>query len=110
MKFYIACHCSELAKSTSVKLLAHGHTVVSRWHDKPFHPTEHHSVGERFNIAIEDLNDIKRSDALILVSGPDKSSGGKFVEAGIAYGLGLPVYYTGHRENMLCYLFEETRL
>ena len=38
---------------------------------------------------------------LVLVAGPDRYPGGKFVEAGIAMGLGKPVVVLGHRENML---------
>jgi len=41
------------------------------------------------------------ADALILLAGPDKYSGGKFVEAGIAIGAGKRVIVIGRRENML---------
>jgi len=40
-------------------------------------------------------------DALVLVAGKEKYSGGKFVEAGIAIGLGKRVVVLGRRENML---------
>lgn len=109
MKIYIASHSKELANAFASNLPA-GFAITSRWHSKEFLPTDHHSLGDRFEIAIEDANDIKRADALVLLSGPDKYSGGKFVEAGIAYGMGKPVYFVGRRENMLCYLFEEWAL
>lgn len=104
MKIYIACHSRELAQEFAASLK--GHEVTSRWHGKEFLPTGDHTVAERHAIAIEDLNDIKRADALVLIAGPDKYSGGKFVEAGIAYGMGKPVYVVGRFENMLTYLFE----
>lgn len=107
MKFYIAAHDKELAQDQAKELISLGFEVTSKWHSKEFLATGSHSLAERFEIAIEDLNDIKRADCLLLLSGPDKYSGGKFVEAGIAYGLGKPVYFKGHRENMLCHLFEE---
>ena len=40
----------------------------------------------------------------MLISGPDKYSGGKFVEVGIAVGLDKSVVVIGHRENTLLYL------
>jgi len=107
MKIYVAAHDKELAHSKAEELKAKGHEIVSKWHSKEFLPTEKHSVEERFEIAVEDLNDIKLSDCLLLISGPEKYSGGKFVEAGIAYGMNKPVFFIGRRENMLCYLFEE---
>lgn len=107
MKVYIAAHDKALAQREASNLKSKNFTITSNWHEKAFLPTENHSETERFEIAIEDLNDIKEADCLLLLSGPDKYSGGKFVEAGIAYGMNKPVFYKGHRENMLCYLFEE---
>jgi hypothetical protein len=52
-------------------------------------------------IATEDVIDVINCDSLVLVSGPDKYLGGKFVEAGIAIGLGKRVIIIGRRENML---------
>lgn len=104
MKIYIAAHDPRLAEAFAAE--NSDHEFTSRWHKKPFYPTDHHTLDERFEIAIEDFNDIKRAEALVLISGPGKYPGGKFVEAGIAYGLGMPVYFVGRRENMLTYLFE----
>lgn len=106
MRIYIACHSRELAESVAARVRADGHETTSTWHTKPFNPTESHTVAQRHGIAIEDLNDIRRADALLLVGGPEKYSGGKFVEAGIAYGLGKAVYVEGRFENMLTYLFQ----
>ena len=103
-KVYIASHSRELAEEHARRLLSE---VVSRWHDKEFLPTDQHTEGECFQIAIEDLNDIRECDELHLLAGDEKYSGGKFVEAGIAYGLGKVVRVYGRRENMLTYLFEK---
>lgn len=105
LRLYIASHSKELANAFTA-MLPGWITTTSTWHHKDFHPTERHTEAERFDIAIEDANDIRRADALVLLSGPSKYSGGKFVEAGLAYGLGKAVYFFGRRENMLTYLFQ----
>jgi hypothetical protein len=45
--------------------------------------------------------DVMSCDVLVLIAGPDRYSGGKFVEAGIAIGAGKRVIVMGRRENML---------
>jgi len=104
---YIASHSRELAEELASKMEEVGFTVCSNWHKKAFLPTESHTVPERFQIAQEDFEDILRCDWLVLQSGTEKYSGGKFVEAGIAYGLGKKVFVFGRKENMLTYLFEQ---
>ena len=109
-KVYIACHSKEVASIWQTVLQGKGFKVVSSWHNKEFLPTVEHTVEERFEIAQEDLHEIEECDTLLLVSGAGKYSGGKFIEAGIAYGLGKEVFYVGERENMLCYLFDKMDL
>lgn len=104
MKIYVASHSRELAQKMADDLADQGYTITSRWHGKEFHPTEHHTVNERRAIAQEDYDDICAADALVLIAGEEKYSGGKFVEAGIAIGQGKPVYVYGRRENMLMWL------
>jgi nucleoside 2-deoxyribosyltransferase len=104
-RVYIASHSKEEANLLAPKLERQGFEVVSTWHTKEFWPTEDHTLKERFMIAEEDLAEVKDSDCLVLISGPDKYSGGKFIEAGIAYGMGKRVFVYGRRENMLTYLF-----
>lgn len=106
MKVYVASHSRELAEEQARILVDHGHETTSRWHTKAFHPTSHHTHDECVAVALEDLEDIKAADALVLLAGPDKYSGGKFVEAGIAVGLGKTVVVVGRRENMLLWLPE----
>lgn len=100
MRFYIASHCKMLAVELRDKLNRLGISVTSSWIDSEFMPTDHYTESECTQIAESNFNDIKSSDALILISGPDKYSGGKFVEAGYAMALGKPVFVVGHRENM----------
>ena len=104
MKIYVACHERELAHSTAEVLSASGHEITSRWHNKAFHPMDFHSEVEREQIAQEDFDDISAADSLVLIAGPEKYSGGKFVEAGIALGMGKRVLVIGRRENMLLWL------
>lgn len=102
MKVYVACHNPDLAEGIANKLRKRGWEITSRWHDgRPFKPTEEHTHQERMDIAMMDVDGVTAADAVVLIAGPEKYSGGKFVEAGIAIGQGKPVYVVGRRENML---------
>jgi nucleoside 2-deoxyribosyltransferase len=101
MKIYIASHDQELAQQAADYLELMGHELVARWVWYPFNPTETHTIQERKDIAQMDADDVADCDCLILLSGPAKYSGGKFVEAGIALALGKRVVVVGVRENML---------
>lgn len=104
MKVYVASHDRWAACHVASVLEAHGHFITSMWLYKEFNATQDHTVAQREEIAAEDVADVRRSDALVLISGPDKYAGGKFVEAGIAIGLGKQVVVIGRRENMLLWL------
>ena len=103
MNIYIAAHNQAEAKLVAVVLTIHGHVITSRWLDKPFRPTRSYFFREREGIAQMDFDDVVACDALVLLCPPGRrrSPGGKFVEAGIALGLGRRVYVMGPRENML---------
>lgn len=101
MKIYIASHSQELARALAEKLVAAGHTITSSWLAVPFNPTVTHTGQERQLIAAQDTQDVLDADVLVLMAGPDKYPGGKFVEAGIAMGAGRKVFVLGRRENML---------
>lgn len=101
MKIYVASHCRWAACHVASELRKAGHKIISHWHDVEFLPTHEHTESQRRTIAAVDIADVAESDALVLIAGPDKYSGGKFVEAGIAIGRGKPVYVLGRRENML---------
>ncbi|WP_438752026.1 hypothetical protein [Pararhizobium sp. O133] len=101
MKFYVAAHDRLLASLVAGAITRAGHDCTSTWIKNEFLPTDTHTVEERLSIAFEDVEDVCRSDVLVLVAGAEKYSGGKFVEAGIAMGRGIPVIVVGRRENML---------
>lgn len=101
MKFYIAAQNQIMARAVANMLTENGHEVTARWLNKDFNRTTTYSQEDRRQIAAEDFNDIANADALVLCSAPLRASGGKFVEAGIAMGLGKKIYVLGHRENML---------
>lgn len=104
MKVYIASHCWWAGLYCAHILEAMGHKITSRWLHLPFNSTETYSEASRADLAVMDYDDVVRSDALLLVAGPDRYSGGKFVETGIAMGIGLPITVLGRRENMLMWL------
>jgi hypothetical protein len=101
MRFYVAAHDKLLASLVSRVITAAGHDCTSTWLKSEFLPTKDHTIEERMSIAFEDFEDVCSSDVLVLVAGDEKYSGGKFVEAGIAMGRGIPVIVIGRRENML---------
>lgn len=76
-------------------------TITAKWLDMTFNPTSTHTDEEKEEIADTDVADVGRSDVLVLMAGPEKYSGGKFVETGIALGQKKPVVVYGRRENML---------
>lgn len=101
MKIYIASHDQKAARDVAKRLFENGYEITSRWVEKPFKPTEEWSEPERMQEATEDLMEVRLADVLILLAGPDKYPGGKFVEAGYALGLGRPVIVVGRRENLV---------
>src|SRR5688500_16511805 len=84
MKVYIASHCRWAALHLADVLDIAGFYVCSSWHGKPFNATETHTEAERRANAVQDRNEVLESDIVLLIAGPDKYSGGKFVEVGIA--------------------------
>lgn len=61
----------------------------------------------RQHFAVEDLRDVRRSDALVAFTETPRSTssrGGRHVELGVALGRGIPVIVVGPRENVFCWL------
>lgn len=106
MKIYIASSNPLAASHVAHVLTAHGFTITSTWHEKPFLKTSQIPTDERVEIASEDRGQILESDGLVLIADSHKVPGGKFVEVGIAIGLRLPVVILGPepRENVMLYL------
>lgn len=101
MKVYVASHCRWAGLYVAGVLETFGIEITSGWLHLPFNPTGSYTDAEKRDIAEMDFNDVRDAAAVVLVAGPDKYSGGKFVEAGIAMGLGRRVVVIGRRENML---------
>lgn len=101
MKIYVAASNQEKARFVAEALKQQGQEITSSWVYMPFHRTEEHTPAERREIATRDVNEVKQSDFFVLVAQEDRPPGGKFVEAGVAIGCGIPVVVIGRRENML---------
>jgi nucleoside 2-deoxyribosyltransferase len=101
MNIYVASHCRWAGLHVALVLEDEGFRIVSRWLDQEFKPTDQFTEATRRDIAVQDTLDVLACDALVLVAGPDRYPGGKFVEAGIAIGAGKRVIVIGRRENML---------
>jgi len=72
-----------------------GHEVTSRWISQNYTQSRTPEIEQR--IALEDLQDISRADALILFTDQygDTPGKGKFIEYGYAYALGKKIYLHG---------------
>jgi len=101
MKLYIAADDQTAARHAAALCRRDGHTIVSTWLNQPFNRTAEHTVDERQALADRDVDEVLAADALVLLAGPEKCPGGKFVEAGIAIGCGSEVHVVGRIENML---------
>lgn len=101
MRIYVASHSQELAKDAAKAFREAGHEICARWINDTFAPTNEYLESDRVRIAQEDADDVAACDALVLLAGPDRYPGGKFVEAGIALGLSKKMIVVGRRENML---------
>lgn len=101
MWFYIASDNAAKAREAKNIIEALDHDVSSTWHNQDMKRTAEFTPEERAEIASNDVQDIQLSGAMILLASDDKVAGGKFFEAGLAFGLGKPVVIVGRRENML---------
>lgn len=100
---YVSCHDGDAARELVSAVRSAGHLVVSTWHDEP--PVENWSQsgalgddkkqGANVNLRLV----ANRAQVLVLIAGPEKYPGGKFVEAGVALGNDVPVVCYGRREN-----------
>ena len=112
MKVYISAHSPDVAEEAALFINnnndnpdIHFH-VVSTWHSKPrIKKDEQCTDWEMTEKVTVNFCEIEKCDVLVLIAGPYKYTGGKFVEAGYALGLGQPVVVVGRRENFM--LFHE---
>lgn len=76
---------------------------TSTWHHSEYKRTADLTEDERITLAYDNLQKVRQADVLILVAGPEKVPGGKFVETGYALALGKQVVVIGLFENMMLY-------
>lgn len=93
---YVSAHFPEAptARYVSDCLAGAGHRIVSTWYSTG---TESDPVAS----AVRDFREIDESDALVMLSTPHRTTGGKFVELGYALGKGKRVFVLGVRENWM---------
>lgn len=96
-------HAAELRRA--------GITVTSRWltgaHDVPYERYLTHA--EQAQYAREDLDDIDRSDVVVVFGDPpdaDGQRGGKAFECGYAYAQGIQIVVVGFRDTIFHHLPE----
>lgn len=101
MKVYIAASNRELARGWAKHLEAEGYTITSRWlYDGQWKPPDYDDAG-RCRGALDDHEDVKDCDVLILQEGDYRTChGGKYVEMGIALALDKPCFVIGERGNI----------
>ena len=99
MKVYVSCHHPDPANAVADALEAAGHTVVSDWHRSDDPPPDRDD-GEAWAVkAAANFTRILGCEMLVIVAGPERYPGGKFVEAGFALGLNKDVITVGRVEN-----------
>ena len=110
MKIYLAARYSRHPEMRSVRddLEDLGHTVTSRWIEghhqasmSTMYSADENSEAKRF--AEEDVQDLKSADVVISfteIPRSHKGAGGRHVEFGMAYALGLGLIIVGHRESV----------
>lgn len=103
MKLYVAAHSQEEARAVAKILKEAGHEITSRWLDEDFSKTSEYTFIDKVGIASDDVEDVHKSEALVLLPSPRRIPGGKFVEVGVAIGTDKRVFILGHRENMLLF-------
>ncbi len=104
MKIYIAASFTQRdyeAADMKNCLLAAGHEVTSRWLD-PLHQ-KHNSYGMEDKFAAMDLTDIRRSEAMVIITegdGKQTTKGGRHTELGIALERHIPIFLYGPKEQV----------
>ena len=108
MKIYLAARFSRRHEVHALgkDLQALGHTIVSRWslcdHVLTAGLSDQANYLARQRFALEDMEDIRNANCLILLSEPPRnnSRGGHLVEFGAALALGLRVIVVGPRATV----------
>ncbi|MCH8184664.1 MAG: hypothetical protein IH862_01015 [Chloroflexi bacterium] len=77
-----------------------GHAVTSRWLEVEFDPGTPLSHPNWSQLAQQDLDDIRRADALVCFTETSGGGSARHVEFGIGLGLGKRVYIVGSAEHL----------
>lgn len=101
MRIYVAAEYGRMeeARALADDLIADGHVVTSSWL----------GGGHSFSQSSADLDllDVDRSEALVVITNPlgtQVTGGGRWFEAGYAYGRGKRVICVGEAETVFCHL------
>jgi hypothetical protein len=102
MKVYVASRSQAAGRKIRDLVRSAGHEVVSRWLDETGYEGLPADEARRRRVAVDNLDDVRSADLLILRAEPDGSfvPGGKHVESGAALALGIPVIVLGPPENV----------
>lgn len=110
MKVYLAAKYSRMEELRVYRdeLQSLGHVVTSQWLDGNHEPADESDPtnAELAHFAIEDINDIDRSDWVVCFTGGDKSTG-RNIEFGYAFGRGASRHLlaiVGPRESVFHHL------
>jgi hypothetical protein len=100
LKVYIASSSVDAARELAQDLKSAGYEIASTWHDRESAPP---LEDEAFWSAAFDENctRIQNADLFVLIADPDRSPGGKFVEAGVALTAMVPICILGRVENRM---------
>ena len=106
MKLYISGSFSDRDRLTEFanNLSYLGEEITSSWLTEPIIKVEgEHDAWEKRARANEDLLDVERSDALLLVTYVESSTGGYNTELGIALANRKPIYLVGPKRSVFMY-------
>ena len=93
-----------LARQIAGQFRQHGHTIVSRWHDEWGAKTDTGLTdADKQDEAEKDVADVIASDVVVQMNW-EGSTGGMFVEHGVALARRIPVIVVGKRTNVFHYL------
>lgn len=99
MRLYVAASFPRKreAEALASRLIAAGHTVASAWHTVG--PRMEYGEGTLKEVALRDMADVLRAEALVCLTGDTLTHGGRHGEVGAALATMRPVYLLGPREK-----------
>lgn len=105
-KVYLSSSFAARGKTSerAARLDALGYTITSSWLREPVieHDDQHEDWLKRAR-ANDDVEDVRRSDAVVIFTGIDSTSGGLHVELGLAIANHKRIYVVGPLLNVFMY-------